>query len=285
MFDWMGVISLNIISYAVLLIITAIGLSFIFGLLDVINVACGAFVALGAYLGYTIAGAMGYWLALFIVPVIGMVLGLLIGQTIIRPIIGWPTYSVLLTFGLALVVIEIIKIYWGLLGLPFSPPKELSVMIKIGDFSYPSYRIFLIAMGTFITLGLWYFLEKTNIGMIVRAGLENREMVMALGINITKVQVYIFAVGLAAASLGGLLSAPILGVQYEMAWEFMLASFVVVVLGGVGHLLGTVVSGIIISAVMNIVATVAPPMAKVAAFVLMFIALVLLPKGILGKGR
>ena len=132
---------------------------------------------------------------------------------------------------------------------------------------------------------LWYILKRTNLGMIVRAGLENRKMVEALGINIVNIQSITFALGVTLAGLGGLIAAPIIGVHYPAAWDFLILSFVVVVLGGLGYLPGTIIAGLIVAAANNIISQFSPPAANVAVFIVMFIILAISPRGVLGKGR
>jgi branched-chain amino acid transport system permease protein len=270
-----------------LLTLNAFALNLVFGLLDVINVSQGALLILGAYIGFTIAQiyGLGYWLTLPILLASSLLIGLALGGTIIKPIIGQPEASILLTYGLALALIEVIKITWGLVPYSFPTPRELPATIIVGTFSFPLYKIFVAFVGALIIFIFWYFIERTNLGIIIRAGLEDRRMVEALGINILNIQLLTITLAVLMSFTAGYLVAPLIGVHYPIAWDFMLLSFVTVVIGGLGYLFGSIVSSFIISTAVNLISQISPPMANVIIFLLMFAILAFSPRGVLGKGR
>lgn len=283
--DYLITILLNGVSFGVLLILAALGLSLFWALMDVINLAHAAFIAMGAYIGYSLMQLYGFWFGLIAVIFIMAGIGALLYAGIIKKIVGrMPAQSILFTFGIALVLIELLKVGWGVYPRSIQLPEALSSVIKIGSFSYPFYRFFIIGVGFLVVLGLWIFLERTNIGIAVRAALENKEMVGVIGININRLYLLIFAIGTGLAGLAGFIAAPIVAVDYQMGWHFLLLSFVLVVTGGVGSLGGICVAGIILGILYAAVALITPQLASAVVFAAMFITIAALPRGILGRG-
>jgi branched-chain amino acid transport system permease protein len=283
--DYLLTVLLNGVSFGVLLILAALGLSLYWALMEVINLAHAAFIAMGAYISYTLMQIYGFWFALIVGMLIMAGIGALLYAAVIKRIVGrMPAQSILFTFGIALVLIELLKIQWGVYPKSIHLPQELASVIAIGDFSYPFYRLFIIGVGLLAVMGLWSFLEKTNVGIAVRAALENKEIVAALGINIPRLYLLIFAIGTGLAGLAGFIAAPIVAVDYEMGWHFLLLSFVLVVTGGVGSLGGICLAGIILGILYAAVALITPQLASAVVFAAMFVTIAALPRGILGRG-
>ncbi len=283
--DYLLLVLLNGVSFGVLLILLALGLSLYWALMEIINLAHAAFIAMGAYISYSLMQIYGFWFGLIVGMVIMSVIGALLYAALIKRIVGRePAHSILFTFGVALVLIELLKILWGVYPRSIHLPQELAWVIVIGDFTYPFYRLFIIGVGGLVVLGLWNFLERTNVGIAVRAALENKEMVAALGINVPRLYLLVFAIGTGIAGLAGFIAAPIVAVHYEMGWHFLLLSFVLVVTGGVGSLGGICLAGIILGILYAAVALITPTLASAVVFAAMFITIAVLPRGILGRG-
>jgi branched-chain amino acid transport system permease protein len=269
-----------------LFVLLAIGLSLIFGLMTVVNFSHGALYMLGAYLGYTLIRYLGisFWAALVLAPILVGILGLVIERFLIRPLYGRSLDDpLLLTFGLSLVLIETVRLIWGKIGLTFDPPPALAGAVNLGFGPFPVYRVFVIAVTIVVLVGLWLFLEKTNMGLIIRAGSRDALMVRALGFDLSRVWLLVFGLGAALAGLAGVLAAPMRGVYAEMGVTMVIESFVVVVVGGMGSLVGAIVSGLLIGQVVGLTTFFAPKLAEIMVFVFMAIILLLRPSGLFGE--
>lgn len=266
-------------------VLLAVGLSLIFGLLTVVNFAHGAFYMLGAYIGVFVMGLTGnFWVALAAVPILVGVMGLGIERYLIRPLYGRGIdYPLLLTFGLGLVIVEVVRIVYGLDGVPFDTPKELRGATNLGFGYFPTYRLFIIAMTAAIVTGLWLFIEKTSYGLVIRAGARDPEIVRVLGIDISKVWLIVFAIGTGVAGLAGVLSAPMRSVIPDMGTTVLVEAFVVTVVGGMGSLIGAVVAGLMVGIVVAITSLVAPELSDLSMFVLMALVLLVRPQGLFGQ--
>ncbi len=268
-----------------ILVLLALGLSLIFGLMAVVNFAHGAFYMLGAYIGFFILGLTGnFWLGLLIVPLVIGTLGLMVERTLIKPLYGGDLNApLLLTFGLTSVVIEVVKLIWGRWGFPFNPPRALEGLLDLGFTFFPIYYLFVIVMSAAVVLTLWLFLEKTDWGLIIRAGTRDSLMVRVLGLDFSRVQYLVFAIGTGLAGLAGILAAPIRGVNPDMGQSILIDSFVVIVVGGMGSLLGAVVSGILIGEVVSLAGLYYPEMSNIVTFLFMALVLLVRPAGLLGE--
>jgi branched-chain amino acid transport system permease protein len=266
-------------------VLLAIGLSLIFGLLNVVNFAHGAFFMVGAYCGVFLFGLTGnFWVSLVITPLMVGGLGLIVERFLVRPLYGRGIdYPLLLTFGLSYVMIEVVRITFGLTGLRLPTPPELRGAVNIGVGFFPLYRLFLIGITAVIIAALWYFIERTRYGLIIRAGARDPEIVQVLGIDIAKVWLMVFAIGTGVAGLSGVLAAPLQGVTPEMGVPVLAEAFVVTVVGGMGSLGGAVIAGLLVGIVVAMTSLVAPDMAKVAIFTLMAVVLLVRPRGIMGR--
>jgi len=266
-------------------VLLAVGLSLIFGMLTVVNFAHGAFFMVGAYAGYALYQVLpNFWLCLVLVPVIVGGLGMLIERTLVRPLYGRGIdYPLLLTFGLAYVLVEAIRMVFGKQGMPVDAPELLqgSANILVGRF--PVYRLFVIGVTVLVLGGLWLFIEKTSFGLIVRAGARDPQIVRILGIDVSRVWLIVFGLGTGVAGLAGFLAAPMQGISPEMGGSVLTVAFVVTVVGGMGSLVGAIVAGVMLGIVESMAVLFAPEAAKVSMFVIMALVLLVRPQGLFGR--
>jgi branched-chain amino acid transport system permease protein len=266
-------------------VLLAIGLSLIFGLMTVVNFAHGALYMLGAYFGVFLLGyTKSFWVALIVAPLMVGALGLLIERFLIRRLYGRsPDDPLLLTFGLSLILVEGVKVFWGKIGLTLDPPRALAGAVDLGFMVFPAYRLFLIAVTVAVLIALYFFLGRTNIGLIIRAGSRDPLMVRALGIDLGRVWLIVFGIGTALAGLAGILAGPMRGAYAEMGVTMVIESFVVIVVGGMGSLLGAVVAGLLIGQVVGLTTLFVPKLAEIMVFVVMAVVLLVRPSGLFGE--
>jgi len=266
-------------------VLLAIGLSLIFGLMTVVNFSHGALYMLGAYFGYVLLTRTGsFTIALVLAPALVGALGLLAERFLIRRLYGrGPDDPLLLTFGLSLVVVETARLIWGKIGLPLDPPAALAGAVNLGFTYFPTYRLFVIAVTTVVLLALWLFLEKTNVGLLIRAAARDPLMVRALGFDVGRVWFIVFGIGTGLAGLAGILAGPMRGAYAEMGVTIIIESFVVVVVGGMGSLVGAVISGLLIGQVVSLTTFFAPKLAEIVVFIFMAVILLLRPSGLFGE--
>ena len=263
----------------------ALGLSLIFGMLTVVNFAHGAFFMVGAFLGVYFLGLTGsFWFSLLLTPLAVGAVGLVAERFLVRPLYGRGIdYPLLLTFGLSYVMIEAMRVAFGIEGVATSTPAELRGAVNLGFGFFPLYRLFLIGATAVVVLGLWLFIEKTRYGLIIRAGARDPEIVRVLGIDISRVWLLVFGAGTAIAGLSGVLAAPTRAVNPEMGISVLAESFVVTVVGGMGSLPGAVVAGLLVGIVFSMTSLFAPDLAELSIFVLMALVLLIKPQGFFGK--
>lgn len=266
-------------------VLLAIGLSLIFGLMTVVNFAHGALFMLGAYFGvFLLTYTKSFWVALIVAPLMVGALGLLMERFLIRRLYGRsPDDPLLLTFGLSLILIEGVKVFWGKIGLTLDPPRALAGAVDLGFMAFPAYRLFLIAVTVAVLIGLYFFLGRTNIGLIIRAGSRDPLMVRALGIDLGRIWLVVFGIGTALAGLAGILAGPMRGAYAEMGVTMVIESFVVIVVGGMGSLLGAVVAGLLIGQVVGLTTLFVPKAAEIMVFVVMAVVLLVRPSGLFGE--
>jgi branched-chain amino acid transport system permease protein len=266
-------------------VLLAIGLSLIFGLMTVVNFAHGALYMLGAYFGVLLLGyTKSFWVALIVAPLMVGALGLLIERFLIRRLYGRsPDDPLLLTFGLSLILVEGVKVFWGKIGLTLDPPRALAGAVDLGFMIFPAYRLFLIAVTIAVLIALYFFLGRTNIGLIIRAGSRDPLMVRALGIDLGRVWLIVFGIGTALAGLAGILAGPMRGAEAEMGVSMVIESFVVIVVGGMGSLLGAVVAGLLIGQVVGLTTLFVPKLAEIMVFLVMAVVLLVRPSGLFGE--
>ncbi|MBN8960216.1 MAG: branched-chain amino acid ABC transporter permease [Rhizobiales bacterium] len=281
-----GVQLLNAIQYGMVLFLVASGLTLVFGILGVINLAHGAFYMFGAYLAYWIAAYTGsFWIAMVAGVAIAFVVGLVLENVFIRRLYGRDhLVQVLLSFGLILVIDEAREILFGKDVHSVAPPAWLSGSIQLTDnLSYPVYRLAICGFCLIVAALIFFVITRTKIGMIVRAGAENREMTRVLGIKFDVVNRYVFAVGIALAALGGIVIAPISTVFPGMGDGMLILSFVVVVLGGIGSVAGAAVGALLIGLTDTFGKVFFPSVSSILIYVLMAAVLLWRPNGILGR--
>jgi branched-chain amino acid transport system permease protein len=266
-------------------VLLAIGLSLIFGLMTVVNFAHGALFMLGAYFGvFLLTYTKSFWVALIVAPLMVGALGLIMERFLIRRLYGRsPDDPLLLTFGLSLVLVEGVKVFWGKIGLTLDPPRALAGAVDLGFMAFPAYRLFLIGIIVAVLIGLYFFLGRTNIGLIIRAGSRDPLMVRALGIDLGRVWLVVFGIGTALAGLAGILAGPMRGAYAEMGVNVVIESFVVVVVGGMGSLLGAVVAGLLIGQVVGLTTLFLPKAAEIMVFLVMAVVLLVRPSGLFGE--
>src|SRR2546425_725797 len=268
-----------------ILVLMATGLSLIFGLMTVVNFAHGSLYMLGAYFAFTVlALTKSFWAALILVPLIVGTLGLLIERGLIRRLYGRsPDDPLLLTFGLSLVLVESVKVFWGKLDLPLDPPHEMAGAVNLGFMNFPVYRLFVIAVTALVLVALWLFLEKTSIGLIIRAGSRDALMVRALGVDLNRIWLLVFGIGIGMAGLAGVLAGPMRGLYAEMGVEIIIDSFVIVVVGGMGSLAGAIIAGLLMGEIVSLTTFFAPKLAELIIFIVMAIVLLVRPSGLFGE--
>ncbi len=281
-----GVQLLNAVQYGMVLFLVASGLTLVFGILGVINLAHGAFYMLGAYLAYWIAAYTGsFWLALVGGVIIAFIVGWLLEIVFVRRLYGRDHLAqVLLSFGLILMVDEIRLILFGKDVHSVAPPAFLAGSIQLTDnLSYPVYRLAICVFCLAVAAAIFIVITRTKIGMIVRAGAENREMARVLGIPFDRVNRYVFAVGIALAALGGIVVSPISTVFPGMGDGMLILSFVVVVLGGIGSVTGAAIGALLIGLTDTFGKVFFPSISSILIYVLMAAVLLWRPNGILGR--
>jgi branched-chain amino acid transport system permease protein len=265
-------------------IVLALGLSLIFSLGGVVNLAHGAFYALGAYFAFEVQRRLGFGGAVVLAPVGVAVVGMAIEMLFLRRLYrGDPMLALLFTFGLAMTAEQSLRLLWGSSGLPFPIPEALRGQLLVGDFIYSYYRLTVLGVSAAAVLGCWLLLNKTAFGMIVRAGTRDPEMVRAMGVSLKPALTAVFALGVGLAGLAGVMSAPLAGVQPAMGSEILTATFVVVVIGGLGSFWGVVFAGLLIGVVRGVTVVFYPPAAEASMYILMALILLFRPRGLMGE--
>jgi branched-chain amino acid transport system permease protein len=265
-------------------LLIALGLSLIFSLGGLVNLAHGAFYALGAYFAIQIADAFGFAAAFVIAPILVALIGLVIERFLFRRFYREdPALGLLLTFGLAMVAEQLLRVVYGAAPIPFSIPPLLKGQILVGDFIYSRYRLLMLAVAVAAVAGLWVLLRRTPFGRVVRAGVQNPDMVAALGISLKPYMSAVVAISVALAALAGVLLAPISGVHPAMGAEILTASFVVVVIGGLGSFWGVVCAALIVGVVRGLTVYFFPAAAEASIYLLMLLVLLFRPRGLFGE--
>jgi branched-chain amino acid transport system permease protein len=267
-------------------VLLSLGLSIIFGMLGVINFAHGAFYMLGAYVAYAMTSYIfpSFWIALVFAPIVMGAFGALCEVLLFRRLYKLPPlYIMLVTFGLMMVLQDTIRLIFGSMGVPFNTPGALEGALNIGFMYYPKYRLFLIIITAICAVGVWLFLARTKLGAIIRASTDNSSMVDALGINISRIITLVFGLGIGLAGLAGVLAAPVQNVTHLMGMDFLIDCFVVVVIGGLGSIPGSIVGGLIVGEIISLGIIVWPPVANTLIYVFMAAFLLIRPRGLFGR--
>src|SRR5215468_7325425 len=262
----------------------ALGLSLILNLSGVINFAHGGFLALGAYIAYSLLPHVGFFGALIIAPFLTAIFGLIVERLLIRPLYGRdPLYSLLLTFGLAFIIEDLTRFTWGAQGLPFTIPDFLAQPLSYEFFFVTGYRLFMVATVIVAVALLFILLRYTRLGIRIRAGTLDLETVAALGINVGRLRTLNFAVGIYLAGLSGVLAAGQLGLEPTMGTSLLMPSFIAIIVGGVGSLTGTLLGGLLIGVASGVTAVFFPAASEAVMYVLMAVVLLIRPRGLLGE--
>lgn len=265
-------------------LLIALGLSLIFSLGGIVNLAHGAFYAIGAYLAVSLTPSIGYGGSLVAAPVAVGLLGLLLERFLFRRFYrSDPILSLLLTFGLAMVIEQLLRMGFGAAPLPYSIPRALRGQVFLGDFVLSRYRLTILAGVVVIVAALWWLLQRTAFGRVVRAGVQNPDMVGALGISLAPYMGAVVFLGVGLAALAGVMLAPIAGVHPAMGAEILTGAFVVVVIGGLGSFWGVVLAALIVGALRGVMVTIYPSAAEAAVYALMALVLLLRPRGLFGE--
>ena len=274
----------NGITLGMLYILVALGLNIILGLMGVINFSHGSFFMLGAYLMYQLNGPIGFWPAILASAIIVGLLGMAFESALIRPLYKRiPEYTLLLTFGTALIFAQIVRKLWGDDAVRVEQPHYIPQSINIGSYQLPFYKDVLLVVLTLIILtGVWLLLNKTNIGIIIRAGTRDAEMVKILGINMPMMFTLVFGIGSLMAGLAGALAAPIYAVQPQLSSQWIVLTFVIVIVGGIGSFWGAIVGGLLIGILSSLMALIWPPAVEMTAYIIMGIILLVRPRGLFG---
>lgn len=266
--------------------LAALGLAVIFGVLGVVNFAHGASYMLGAVTAAILLDTLGlsFWWGLLVVPLLLFMFGMLIERLFVRWLLGLdPLYNFLLTFGLSLVLVDVVKRRYGVSGLPYERPEILTGQLSLGELRLPTYQLFVFVFSVVVCLLVWLLMTKTRIGMIVRASTEKADLAQALGINVKLWVTPVFGFGIALAGLAGVLAAPFRAITADMGSNFIIILFAVVVIGGLGSIVGAVVAGFLVGLVEAFGQAYAPTFAQILIFVLMAAVVLLRPAGLFGR--
>jgi branched-chain amino acid transport system permease protein len=296
-----GIVAIVLLSglyQGMLFFLVAAGMSIVFGLLDVLNLAQGAFFMIGAYAGFAIYGALPEGVSTetrFVAAIAGAilfggVLGAIIETGLLRPLYTRPVFQIVLTFGLSSAINETVRAIYGPAGLiPITPPAALNTTFGILGSRFETYRVFIILVGFALMIGISLLLQRTRLGIVIRAGVQDSEMVQALGINIRRIFTLVFALGTAVAALGGMTAAPFLGAYPGMGSDFLLTAVIVIVIGGMSSYEGTAIASILVGLTRATAEQVSlqylntPIMASISVLVFMVVVLLVKPSGLFGR--
>ncbi len=265
----------------------SLGLAVIFGMLNIVNFAHGALFMMGAFVAWLLLQylGIGYFPALMLAPVIVGLFGIVLEKTIISRLYHLDhVYGLLLTFGLALVIQGLFRNSYGSTGMPYGIPDLLRGAINLGFMVMPYYRLWVVVVALFVCLSTWFLIEKTPLGAVLRAATENAPLVQAFGVNVPRVITLTYGGGLALAAFAGVLAAPIYSVHPSMGENVIMTVFAVVVIGGMGSILGSIVTGFGLGIIEGMTKVFYPEASSTVVFLVMVIVLLTTPHGLFGKG-
>lgn len=264
----------------------SLGLSVIFGLLNIVNFAHGAMYMMGAFAAWIGLNYLGvnYWAALVLAPMVVGIFGIIVERSIISRLASAdPIYGLLVTFGLALIVQSVFRNYYGSAGLPYQIPTELSGGHNLGFMFLPNYRGWVVAVSLAICLATWFVIERTKLGAYLRAATENPVLVQSFGINVPRMITLTYGFGVALAGFAGVLAAPIYSVNPTMGSDLLIVVFAVVVIGGMGSILGSIITGFGLGIIEGIAKVVYPEASATVIFIIMILVLMVKPAGLFGR--
>jgi branched-chain amino acid transport system permease protein len=271
-----------------ILVLVALGLSVVFGLMGIINFAHGIFYMLGAYAGWLTVQLTGsFWLALVVAPVTVGGIGVLVERGVLKRIYGTRNAAfagVLVTYGLAIMIPDLVRMTFGRPGKPFAVPEALSFsLFKLGPTDVNAYRVFIVGVTAVLLPLLWLLLNKTNLGLVIRAGTSDNGMVQLLGIDVARTWTTTYALGAALAAFAGVITAPLVAVAPEMGGLILIECFIVTVVGGMGSFVGAVVGGLLIGEALALTGMLYDVLADVIIYIAMGAVLLLRPRGLFGQ--
>jgi len=277
--------ALNGLAYGVLLFLLSVGLTLIFGMLDVINLAHGSFYMLGAYAGLTLIAATGsFWLAFALAPLVVGLIGVLVERALLRPLYRRPPLDqVLLTFGLIYLFEDLVKWLWGGRIRSIAAPALFAGSVRLGPVTVPSYRLFVIGFGLVMAVLLWALIERTHLGALIRAGVFDAEMAAGLGIDVGRVFTGVFALGAALGGLSGVVAGPIQSAYPSMGVSILIPALIVVVVGGLGSLKGSLVGSLLIGQAETFGKAWLPGVSMLMIYLVMALTVLLRPRGLFGQ--
>lgn len=264
--------------------LVAIGLSVIFGMMEVVNFAHGSLFMLGAYIAYMISHQFGsFWLAVLIAPVVVGVIGAIIEVVTIRPLYDRPPiHSILLTFGLVIVIQEMVEFVWGTQEKSLGIPAYLQGSVTVSFLTFPIYRIFLVITSVVTIVALWILFTRTDYGLLMQASTHDSEMVNALGTNVSRLRTAVFILGAALAGLAGVFLAGSQAITPDMDANIIIIAFAIVIIGGLGDLRGTLLGALLVGFITSFSGLLAPSLTNVFVFALMIVVLLVKPEGLFG---
>ncbi|MBR0901735.1 branched-chain amino acid ABC transporter permease [Bradyrhizobium liaoningense] len=266
----------------------SLGLAVIFGMLNIINFAHGALYMMGAFVAYFLLNnyyfSLGYWWALLLAPIIVGIFGMFLERTMLKFLTGLDhLYGLLLTFGIALIVQGVFQNYFGSSGLPYAIPDQLKGGMNLGFMFLPVYRGWVVVFSLVVCLATWFLIEKTQLGAYLRAATENPTLVQAFGINVPRMITLTYGLGVGLAALAGVLSAPINQVRPLMGADLIIVVFAVVVIGGMGSIMGSIITGFALGVIEGLTKYFYPEASNTVVFVLMVLVLLVKPTGLTGR--
>jgi len=264
--------------------VVALGFTLVLGVMQVINFAHGILFALGAYFAFSMQRYVGFWIAPLLAPLLVGVVGLILERLVIhRTYGGNPLFGLLLTFGLATALEEVIRMVWGKTGFSVAAPRFAAGSLDLGFMIYSRYRLLLAILAILIILLVWLFLEKTPYGAIIKAGASDAEMVMALGKNLPRMRSFVFVVGSILAGVAGVIAAPIWSVRPTMGTAILMPAMIIVVLGGIGSFWGSILAGLIVGLSTSISVMFWARVSDIIPFVILTFVLLFRPRGLMGE--
>lgn len=280
-FGFWALQTLNALQLSMLLFLLSVGLTVIFGLMHFVNLAHGSLYAFGAYVAAALSGALGFWGGFLLAPVAVAVLGAALYFTLIKSQRrAGPMAQVLVTFGLIFVAVDATRLVWGDLPMGIAVPDFLAGQVAFIGIEYPAYRLFIIALGLVVLAVLTGILTRTQIGAMIRAGVDNDQMAACLGINVERMFFAVFVIGCALAGLAGAVAAPVLSVTPDMGLQILIPTLIVIVIGGLGSLKGAVAGSLVFGFVQTFGAVLLPTLSSVLIYALLALVLVTRPQGL-----
>jgi branched-chain amino acid transport system permease protein len=276
--------TMNGVVLGLIFAVVALGFTLVLGVMQVINFTHGVLFAFGAYFAFSMQRFVGYWMALILAPLLVGIVGLILERLVIHRTYGSnPLFGLLLTFGLATALEEVIRMVWGKTGFSVAAPKFAAGSLDLGFMVYSKYRLLLAVLAILIIFLVWLFLEKTPYGAIIRAGASDAEMIMALGKNLPLMRTFVFIIGSILAGVAGVIAAPIWSLRPTMGTAILMPAMIIVVLGGIGSFWGSILAGLIVGLSTSLSVMVWARVSDIIPFVILALVLLFRPRGLMGE--